>query len=1165
MSESVRVCVRLRPFGEGEEEGAVELTKLEPGLEHRCVKADGKGNTVSLVSGRGYLNRKAKFNYDAVFDETSTQEQLHESCGKPLVQSAFAGLNGTIFAYGQTGSGKTHTMSGSQTAPGIIPFVFGNIFDVIKERSMPTIDATGQTTIPPAETYQVMVSYYEIYREDVYDLLRQDFPIKGKVREDTEKQRFYIENLTSIPVFSKADCQKIFDQGSAMRRTASTKMNERSSRSHSIFHVMILKTSNGVTTCGQLNLCDLAGSERYDLTATVADRHKESRAINSSLSTLGLVIEALIKGRDHVPYRDSKLTQLLSESLGGNSRTIMLAMVGPSVANYSETHSTLMYAERVKKIRNKPTTNVEMDASTRYQMIIQQLQDEIKELQDTNRELVDAVGKSETISLDRLQHFKTTIDTLTEEKTKLELELKTVKAGTKKLFKELNAANQTLQGKLNESEAQRNEAVKKAEDLNFLLSQAHASKDDAIGAAEQILAAGRQEQTALQAEREQMMAEAEKTNALLAQITEKTGILEREMKAQEAMLETTRVERDEARKRESKKRKQTKRIIEAYEKQLEIWKVHMENKEKELQELMRMLEDERDSRVKSDTELNSVRESLVEATNSLLAANSSQNEQSAAVNAALTEAARRAAIVRVDIGTTTADLPSPASRSRKLDDSLDGSERKVEQERRPNYAVSHSHNDTHSKDHVDTRDFTHSTPNVGITSQDIYDLDSAYANGEINDVQYNAAERVNELFNKSLKVQEFKFEKKKKPGDLSASPDSSASSTGHNTAHNSPPLPATAGDGNSIMSLEMSEMGKSGVMAASSTKHHQVMTLSQEGAAGSGDSGTANVSMIPQGTGYAIRMSTEIVVLRELDMEVLTGTNAATSSSHAIKILQRELEWLVEDYGVWTSELRSALQAHKKHREKIKSRLLSELALEMERVEMATMAKMEQIVSLLANTIAKRAKQLQPASLHAGDTLTPSTLDRQASYASTVPPELSPLSSPYSPSAASSLSSLTSPLSVPPLPTPSPTADPVDRTTPKPRRASAYVAYTPPVGTAPTVPAMSNSSALPVGAPLPDSLVATTVTTTTTTTTSTTSIQIPPPLPPLPTKPLSITAASPPVPALPCLPSAGVDSDDDEVTRVDSEVILQSDLQLCYVSTKTSSTGSTKKMMPIAP
>ncbi len=293
-----------------------------------------------------------RFTFDTVFSETASQRKLYDTCAAPVVQSVLEGYNGTVFAYGQTGAGKTHTMEGEfgdHSHRGIIPNAFQHIFDHMALKNS-------------NETYLIRASYFEIYNEEIRDLLSST-PKVGLDLKESLSSGIEIVGLSSTVVNSFAEIDHVMQMGKKNRSVASTQMNSGSSRSHSVFTIIIeCNVKDGLGNdhirAGKLNLVDLAGSERQSKTGATGERLREATKINLSLSALGNVISALVDSKSrHIPYRDSKLTRILQDSLGGNTKTVMCANVGPAEYNYDETLSTLRYANRAKSIKNKPVIN----------------------------------------------------------------------------------------------------------------------------------------------------------------------------------------------------------------------------------------------------------------------------------------------------------------------------------------------------------------------------------------------------------------------------------------------------------------------------------------------------------------------------------------------------------------------------------------------------------------------------------------------------------------------------------------------------------------------------------------------------------------------------------------------------------------------------------------
>ncbi|KFV87338.1 Kinesin-like KLP6, partial [Struthio camelus australis] len=291
---------------------------------------------------------------------TVTQaREVFRDLGEGVLENAWQGYNATLLAYGQTGSGKSYSMIGYGANRGIVPVVCEELFKAIQNQEK-------------NKQYQITFSMLEIYNEQVIDLLSKTRKPGGlKIRED-QQQGFYVDGLKLVPCDNYAQIERLMEQGNKMRTTATTTMNATSSRSHMVITIQfkqvyvawtaIWREDEAVTKQSVINLVDLAGSERQKSSGSEKDRLKEGTRVNLSLTTLGNVISALAEGATgkkvlHIPYRDSVLTKLLQSALGGNSRTIMIAAVSPADICYEETLSTLRYAERTKKIRNKAVVN----------------------------------------------------------------------------------------------------------------------------------------------------------------------------------------------------------------------------------------------------------------------------------------------------------------------------------------------------------------------------------------------------------------------------------------------------------------------------------------------------------------------------------------------------------------------------------------------------------------------------------------------------------------------------------------------------------------------------------------------------------------------------------------------------------------------------------------
>ena len=351
---NVNVICRFRPMN--------ELEKTS-GNEQVCMFT----SPTSLQFNSTREKNRYRFNFDRIFPPSSTQQDIYSFGVKGIIDSVLDGYNGTVLAYGQTSSGKTYTMQGemsSENTMGIIPRMISHVFDFIHEQ-----DSTE---------FMIKVSMIEIYQERIRDLLdisRVNLPI----REDTIKG-IYVDGCSERYVGCPQDVLAALELGSNNRAQAATNMNEHSSRSHSIFILTINQTNKkeGFSKIGKLYLVDLAGSEKISKTGATGHTLEEAKIINKSLTTLGRVINNLTDGKSqHVPYRESKLTRVLQESLGGNSKTCLIITCSPSIYNESETLSTLRFGERAKKIKNKPKINKEVTVAE-LQKLVDQLKENLK-------------------------------------------------------------------------------------------------------------------------------------------------------------------------------------------------------------------------------------------------------------------------------------------------------------------------------------------------------------------------------------------------------------------------------------------------------------------------------------------------------------------------------------------------------------------------------------------------------------------------------------------------------------------------------------------------------------------------------------------------------------------------------------------------------------------
>ncbi|XP_029010881.1 kinesin-like protein KIF1B isoform X5 [Betta splendens] len=392
---SVKVAVRVRPFN------SREISK-----ESKCI-IQMQGNTTTIANPKAPKEPPKTFSFDYSYWSHTTQEDpcfasqnlVYNDIGKEMLQHAFEGYNVCIFAYGQTGAGKSYTMMGKQEEgqEGIIPMLCEDLFEKINE------DNNKEEL-----SYSVEVSYMEIYCERVRDLLNPKNKGNLRVREHPLLGP-YVEDLSKLAVTSYTDIADLMDAGNKARTVAATNMNETSSRSHAVFTIVFTQRKHDSETdlstekVSKISLVDLAGSERADSTGAKGTRLKEGANINKSLTTLGKVISALAevdnctskskkkKKSDFIPYRDSVLTWLLRENLGGNSRTAMVAALSPADINYDETLSTLRYADRAKNIKCNAVINEDPNNK-----LVRELKDEVARL----KELLRAQGLGDILDID---------------------------------------------------------------------------------------------------------------------------------------------------------------------------------------------------------------------------------------------------------------------------------------------------------------------------------------------------------------------------------------------------------------------------------------------------------------------------------------------------------------------------------------------------------------------------------------------------------------------------------------------------------------------------------------------------------------------------------------------------------------------------------------------
>ena len=380
------------------ERGAHCLVEMNPDTQATKLLIPGATDSANIRTQSRKIMEEKNFTFDNSFWSHNTkdehyahQEDIYNALGEEFLDHNFEGYHTCIFAYGQTGSGKSYTMMGTPAQPGLIPRTCEDLFQRI------------ESSVSPHISYTVRVSYFEVYNEHVRDLLAppgqssEKHPYYLKIRESPTEGP-YVKDLTDVPVRNYAELLRYMRMGDASRTTASTKMNDTSSRSHAVFTIMLkqihhdLSTDSTTERLARIRLVDLAGSERAKATEATGTRLREGSNINKSLTTLGRVIAALAdprhgrvhnggktRSKDVVPYRDSILTWLLKDSLGGNSKTAMIACIAPS--DYDETLSTLRYADQAKHIRTRAIVNQDSVSAAERDAQIADMQNTIRELQ----------------------------------------------------------------------------------------------------------------------------------------------------------------------------------------------------------------------------------------------------------------------------------------------------------------------------------------------------------------------------------------------------------------------------------------------------------------------------------------------------------------------------------------------------------------------------------------------------------------------------------------------------------------------------------------------------------------------------------------------------------------------------------------------------------------
>ncbi|KAF9010276.1 P-loop containing nucleoside triphosphate hydrolase protein [Cyathus striatus] len=342
--QKIKIAARLRPRIQGEiDDNSVKICHTSD--DSVGSSSSTRSNSFICVTNPRDTSQVFKFPFSSCYDENTSQEEIFQNDVDPLIDVVYSGVTVTIFAYGVTSSGKTHTMQGTKADPGIIPRVVRAMFD-------------KKSHIQCYET-SLAVSYMEIYKDEVYDLLvaRENAP-KLPVREN-DAGMVFVANLTSLPLSSVDNFDSIYNHATRQRSVGATNLNRASSRSHAVLTIearMLDPVTNMVLT-GKMNLVDLAGSENNKLTGNDPSRMAESAAINKSLSVLGQVVHALNQGASRIPYRNSKLTRILQDALGGTSVGLLICNLAPGVKFRQDTLNTLNFAVRTKNVENRPVVN----------------------------------------------------------------------------------------------------------------------------------------------------------------------------------------------------------------------------------------------------------------------------------------------------------------------------------------------------------------------------------------------------------------------------------------------------------------------------------------------------------------------------------------------------------------------------------------------------------------------------------------------------------------------------------------------------------------------------------------------------------------------------------------------------------------------------------------
>ncbi|OMJ94628.1 hypothetical protein SteCoe_2118 [Stentor coeruleus] len=453
LKKPIQVVCRFRPLGANSDQNQAHI---EFSHDQKTLSIKPEGDNTSYLT----------FTFDKIFLPQNSQKQIYEEIGKPIVDSVLEGFNGTVLAYGQTSSGKTHTMIGPNindvAYKGLIPRMTKTLFDQIKEAD-------------PSLEFAVKVAYCEIYLEKIRDLL---YAGKANLKIAEDKTRgVYIKDLSDVYVTSENEVFSLLSLGNSHREVGATNMNEESSRSHAIFMITLSQTNTSDLSIktGKLYLVDLAGSEKLTKSLAEGKRLDETKNINKSLSALGNVICALTNNKStHIPYRDSKLTRVLSESLGGNSKTSLIITCSLASSNEAETLSTLRFGTRAKAVKNKPIVNKELSIAE-LKLLLAQANETISQKDEQICWLEGKICKSqgcdrEQLLVERENYEVGKIKSFDKEKAQYQNEviegLKREVAGYKAKVESLTKENENLNCKVLNLIEYLHEAEEKVIDLN---------------------------------------------------------------------------------------------------------------------------------------------------------------------------------------------------------------------------------------------------------------------------------------------------------------------------------------------------------------------------------------------------------------------------------------------------------------------------------------------------------------------------------------------------------------------------------------------------------------------------------------------------------------------------------------------------------------------------